>query len=223
MFAVLKTGGKQYKVRQNDVIIVEKLSAEIGDLLQFDKILMTGDKSVEVGNPLVDGAAVHAEVIDQAKSKKVVSFVKRRRKHSSQRKKGHRQRVTVLRIGNILTTGARSDGTRIEAGVSLFKPQSKGVKKLPSKAESVKDNISKSEAVKKSATKTETAKKSTPRVTKAEKLTTKPEKVNKPASAAKTTNTQAKKAKPARRSELTSDPGKVPTKKSSKTASKKSK
>ena len=119
MFAVLKTGGKQYKVSKDDVITVEKLSAETGDLLQLNTILMVGDRQTMVGTPTVEGAAVRAEVISQGKDKKVISFVKRRRKHSSKRTKGHRQNITVLRIKEILASGAKKDGTPIETGVTV--------------------------------------------------------------------------------------------------------
>jgi large subunit ribosomal protein L21 len=120
MFAVLKTGGKQYKVSKNDVLIVEKLSALEGDTVQFDEILMLGGENVEVGSPKISGAAVHAEVIEQKKDKKVISFVKRRRKHSSQRTKGHRQSITVLRIKDILKSGANTKGVSIETGSSVI-------------------------------------------------------------------------------------------------------
>ncbi|MBT8416422.1 MAG: 50S ribosomal protein L21, partial [Silicimonas sp.] len=88
MFAVLKTGGKQYRVQAGDVFRVEKLAADAGDKVQFNDILMVGST---VGTPIVDGAGVQAEVIDQIKGDKVIHFVKRRRKHGSKRTKGHRQ------------------------------------------------------------------------------------------------------------------------------------
>lgn len=109
MFAVLKTGGKQYKVTSGDVLRVEKLDAQAGDQVQFNEILMVGDT---VGTPLVDGAGVQAEVIDQIKGPKTINFVKRRRKHGSQRKKGHRQQLTLVRIGDILESGADKSGWR---------------------------------------------------------------------------------------------------------------
>ena len=109
MFAVLKTGGKQYKVATGDVLKVEKLAGEAGDEIQFNEILMVGDT---VGTPLVDGAGVKATVIDQIKGPKTINFVKRRRKHGSQRKKGHRQQLTVVRIGEILEKGAEKSGVR---------------------------------------------------------------------------------------------------------------
>ncbi len=107
MFAVLKTGGKQYKVASGDVLRVEKLAANAGDKIQFNEILMVGST---VGTPLVAGAGVQAEVIDQIKGEKTINFVKRRRKHGSQRKKGHRQQLTLVRIADILEKGADKSG-----------------------------------------------------------------------------------------------------------------
>ncbi|MFG5382048.1 50S ribosomal protein L21 [Yoonia sp. R2-816] len=107
MFAVLKTGGKQYKVTSGDVLRVEKLAAQAGDKIQFNEILMVGST---VGTPLVAGAGVQAEVIDQIKGEKTINFVKRRRKHGSQRKKGHRQQLTLVRIADILEKGADKSG-----------------------------------------------------------------------------------------------------------------
>ncbi|MFO8127700.1 50S ribosomal protein L21 [Yoonia sp.] len=107
MFAVLKTGGKQYKVASGDVLRVEKLAAKAGDKVQFNEILMVGST---VGTPTVDGAGVQAEVIDQIKGEKTINFVKRRRKHGSQRTKGHRQQLTLVRIAEILENGADKSG-----------------------------------------------------------------------------------------------------------------
>ena len=109
MFAVLKTGGKQYRVQAGDVLRVEKLAANAGDKVQFNEILMVG---ATVGAPLVAGAAVQAEVIDQIKADKVITFVKRRRKHSSQRTRGHRQQLTLLRVTEVLENGADKSGVK---------------------------------------------------------------------------------------------------------------
>jgi large subunit ribosomal protein L21 len=113
MFAVLKTGGKQYKVQSGDVLRVEKLAADAGEKIQFNEILMVG---AQVGTPTVDGAAVQAEVIEQIKGPKTINFVKRRRKHSSQRTKGHRQQLTLLRVTDILETGADASGVKAAVG-----------------------------------------------------------------------------------------------------------
>lgn len=113
MFAVLKTGGKQYKVQNGDVLRVEKLAAAAGERIQFNEILMVGST---IGAPVVEGAAVQAEVIDQIKGEKLIHYVKRRRKHSSQRKKGHRQQLTLLRITDILESGADATGVKAAVG-----------------------------------------------------------------------------------------------------------
>ena len=118
MFAVLKTGGKQYKVQAGDVLRVEKLAAIAGDKIQFNEILMLGGETVTVGAPLVAGAAVQAEVIDQIKGEKTIHFVKRRRKHSSQRTKGHRQHLTLVRVTEVLASGADKSGVMAATGTA---------------------------------------------------------------------------------------------------------
>ncbi|HHL42732.1 MAG TPA: 50S ribosomal protein L21 [Hellea balneolensis] len=101
MFAVIQTGGKQYKVAKDDIIIVEKLEAEEGKKVAFDTVLMCGSKDdVKVGAPTVKGASVNGEVIEQRKGKKVLVFKKKRR-HNYRRKKGHRQCETVVKITGI--------------------------------------------------------------------------------------------------------------------------
>ncbi|MBC6438082.1 MAG: 50S ribosomal protein L21 [Rhodobacteraceae bacterium] len=126
MFAVLKTGGKQYKVRPGDVLRVEKLAAAAGDTVQFNQVLMLGGSAPVLGAPVVDGAAVQAVVIDQIKGEKVIHFVKRRRKHSSKRTKGHRQKLTLLRITNILEDGAGTTDAKAAVGAG-----SGGLKQAP--------------------------------------------------------------------------------------------
>ena len=106
MFAVIKTGGKQYRVSSGDILRVEKLNAEPGDVIQFSDVLMIGGDKPKFGKPSIKGAGVHAEVIEQVKDKKILHFVRRRRKHSSKRTKGHRQNRTVVRITDILEKGA---------------------------------------------------------------------------------------------------------------------
>lgn len=115
MFAVLKTGGKQYRVKAGDVLRVEKLNAEKGETVQFNEILMVDST---IGAPLVAGAGVQAEVIDQIKADKVITFVKRRRKHSSQRTRGHRQQLTLLRVTEVLATGAEASGVKAAVGAN---------------------------------------------------------------------------------------------------------
>ena len=118
MFAVLKTGGKQYTVRAGDVLRVEKLAAIAGDKIQFNEILMVGGDTVTVGAPMVAGAAVQADVIDQIKGETTIHFVKRRRKHSSQRTKGHRQQWTLVRVTEVLASGAASTGVASATGTA---------------------------------------------------------------------------------------------------------
>ena len=115
MFAVLKTGGKQYKVQAGDVLRVEKLDAAAGDKIQFNDILMVG---TTVGAPMVAGAAVQAEVIDQIKGEKTISYHKRRRKHSSQRTRGHRQHLTLVRVTEVLANGADKSGVKAAVGTA---------------------------------------------------------------------------------------------------------
>jgi large subunit ribosomal protein L21 len=110
MFAVIKTGGKQYKVSRNDVITIEKLVAEPGDVVAFETVLALGGDNPVVGQPTVTGASVAGAVVEQARGPKVISFRKRRRQNSK-RKKGHRQDLTVVRITDIFTNGEKIDVT----------------------------------------------------------------------------------------------------------------
>ena len=101
MFAVVRTGGKQYKVEKNDVIKVEKLDGKAGDKVNLDEVLyIGGDKAVKLGEPLVKGASVQAEIVEQGRGPKIVVFKKKRRQNY-RRKKGHRQDLTVLKIKDI--------------------------------------------------------------------------------------------------------------------------
>ncbi|MEO5805046.1 MAG: 50S ribosomal protein L21 [Devosia sp.] len=102
-FAVIKTGGKQYKVAADDVLKIEKLDAEIGSIVTFDQVLMVGDL---VGAPLVEGALVAAELVETRKQKTVIIFKKNRR-HNYRRRNGHRQLLSTVRITEILTGGAK--------------------------------------------------------------------------------------------------------------------
>jgi large subunit ribosomal protein L21 len=106
MFAVIKTGGKQYKVASGDMLRVERIAASAGEKVQFNEVLMLGGDKPQVGAPLIEDAAVQAEVVDQIKGDKVINFVKRRRKHSSKRTKGHRQKLTLVKITEIMASGA---------------------------------------------------------------------------------------------------------------------
>ena len=103
MLAVMKTGGKQYKVTEGDELAVEKLEAEAGQSVRLDDVLMLigKDGAVTLGAPRVEGAAVEAEVVEQFRGPKTISFKRRRRKHSSARRKGHRQNLTRIRVTGI--------------------------------------------------------------------------------------------------------------------------
>ena len=100
MYAIIKTGGKQYKVSEGDVIKVEKIEAEAGDKIEFDQVLMVAGDDVKVGSPVVEGAKVQAEVLDQKKDKKIVIF-KFKAKKNYRKKKGHRQPYTLVKIEKI--------------------------------------------------------------------------------------------------------------------------
>ena len=106
MFAVIKTGGKQYRVAAEDVLKVDKVKGDPGEIVQFGEVLLVGGDEVKVGAPTVAGASVAAEVLEQGRGPKVIAFKKRRRKNS-RRKRGHRQEFTLVRVTEILTDGAK--------------------------------------------------------------------------------------------------------------------
>ena len=162
MFAVLKTGGKQYKVASGDTLRVEKLAADAGETVQFNDVLMLGGDKVTVGAPFVAGAAVQAEVLDQVKGDKVIHFVKRRRKHSSKRTKGHRQQLTLLRVTDILASGADKSGVKAAVGAGSVSTTEAAPKKAAKKAEPKKAEP------KKAAPKAEAKKAAPKKVAKAE-------------------------------------------------------
>lgn len=110
MFAVIKTGGKQYRVAPDQTLTVEKLAAESGETVTFDEVLMLGgEDGVTVGAPRVAGAGVRAEVVEQTKGPKLISFKKRRRTSGSQTRKGHRQHLTRVKIVEIRAPVGGSD------------------------------------------------------------------------------------------------------------------
>ena len=158
MFAVVKTGGKQYKVQSGDILRVERLAANAGDKVQFNQILMLGGEKTVVGAPLVVGAAVQADVIDQIKSEKTIKFVKRRRKHSSKRTRGHRQHLTLVRVTEILASGAEKSKVQEAIGAGSVDFQfSENVKKKKSTGSKTKLDKSVKETVKKEAKTTNAA------------------------------------------------------------------
>jgi len=101
MYAVIKTGGKQYRVAKGDKIFVEKLPGNVGDAVSFDQVLLVGGDTLKLGKPLVAGAKVEAKILDQDRGKKVIIFKFRRRKNYH-RKTGHRQPFTALEITNVV-------------------------------------------------------------------------------------------------------------------------
>jgi large subunit ribosomal protein L21 len=124
MYAVVKTGGKQYRVAKDDIIRIERLPGEAGDVVTLGEVLMMGDgASVKIGAPLIAGAAVAGEIVEQARADKIVVFKKRRRQNY-RRKQGHRQLLTVLRITDILTDGAKAK----PASKKAAKPETSDVK-----------------------------------------------------------------------------------------------
>ncbi|MET0537596.1 MAG: 50S ribosomal protein L21 [Xanthobacteraceae bacterium] len=110
MFAVIKTGGKQYRVAAQDVIKIDKIQGEPGEVVQFAEVLLLGGENVSLGAPTVQGASVAAEVVEQGRGPKIIAFKKRRRK-KSRRKRGHRQEFTVVRVTEILTDGSTPNRT----------------------------------------------------------------------------------------------------------------
>lgn len=104
MYAVIKTGGKQYRVAKDDVVTIERIAGDAGSTIEFSEVLLVGSGAdVKVGTPVVSGAKVTAELVEQTRGPKLIAFKKRRRKNS-RRKKGHRQDLSTVRITNI--TGA---------------------------------------------------------------------------------------------------------------------
>ena len=150
MFAVIRTGGKQYRVAPNDVIKVERLPGAAGEVIELAEVLMLGDgDKVTVGAPLVGGACVGASVIAQGQGDKVLVFKKKRR-HNYRRKNGHRQDLTVLRITEILTDGQKPSKQAAEAKAEA-KP--KKVKKAKTAAASEGEAKPKAKAAKPKAAK----------------------------------------------------------------------
>ena len=167
MFAVISTGGKQYRVAAEDVIKVEKVKGDPGEIVQFGEVLVVGGDDVTLGEPTIAGASVAAEVLEQGRGAKVIAFKKRRRKNS-RRKRGHRQEFTLLRVTEILTDGAKptvtarpkperkpkpavaasEDGDDAEESAA---PKAKAAKKKPAKAAAKKPAAKKADKPKSGA------------------------------------------------------------------------
>jgi len=168
MFAVVKTGGKQYKVAENDVIVVEKLVADAGATVELSDVLMLGEsgKSAKTASADVEKAAVFAEVIEQSRADKIVVFKKKRR-HNYRRKAGHRQDQTVLRITSISPSGSKP-----KAKAKAAPKKEVADKEAPKKAEAKKAPAKKA-APKKAAADKEAPKKAAPKKAAAKKTETK--------------------------------------------------
>ena len=126
MFAVIRTGGKQYRVAPNDIIEVEKIAGKPGEIIELSEVLLLGGDGPKTGSPTIAGALVAAEVVEQTRGDKVIVFKKKRRKNY-RRKKGHRQELTALRITEILTDGKKPSkaAPRPEPKKAEKKPQAK--------------------------------------------------------------------------------------------------
>ena len=165
MFAVIKTGGKQYRVMENDVLAVEKLAGEAGETVEFNDVLMIGEdgKAPTVGAPLIDKAAVFGEVVKQAKGEKVIIFKKRRRQNS-RRKNGHRQSITLVKITSISATGAKPKAAAKKAAPKADEGEKKpAAKKAAAKKAPAKKAAAKKAPAKKAAAKKTAAKKAAPK------------------------------------------------------------
>jgi len=158
MFAVIKTGGKQYKVAANDVLKVEKLTGEAGDTVTFDEVLMLGNGTdVTVGAPLVDGALVAAELVETRKQKTVIVFKKNRR-HNYRRRNGHRQLLSTVRITEILTGGKKPAATSKAAAKPAAKSEAAAeVSEAPAAKAPARKPAARKAIKKAAAPKTETA------------------------------------------------------------------
>jgi len=152
MFAVIKTGGKQYRVAANDLLKIEKLEAKVGEIVELSQVLAHGEgENVTFGAPFVDGATVTAEVVEQGKNRTVIAFKKRRRQNS-RRKIGHRQLLTTVRIAEILLGGAKP------AKKAAAKPEAKAEVAAEAKAEAApKEAKAKKEAAPKAEATAEAA------------------------------------------------------------------
>ena len=129
-FAIIETGGKQYKVSASKILEIEKLNAKVGDIVKFKNVLLLNDnKNTEIGNPSIEGATVEAKLLDNVKDRTVLVFHKRRRKHS-RKKNGHRQRHSKVQILKILAKGGKIiDEFKIVEKKKVVKEEKKVIKK----------------------------------------------------------------------------------------------
>ncbi|WP_340115995.1 50S ribosomal protein L21 [Pelagibius sp. 7325] len=170
MFAVIKTGGKQYKVAKDDVIVVEKLNGEAGEVVAFDSVLMVGEGAdTKAGAPFIEGVCVAGEVIEQTRGDKILVFKKKRRQNY-RRTAGHRQDLTVVRITDILTDGKKPEAKPKKAAEAKKSDEAEG--DAPKKA-SGKKAAKKPAAAKKAPAKKAPAKKAAAKKTTAKKAASK--------------------------------------------------
>ena len=129
-FAIIETGGKQYKVTASKILEIEKLNAKVGETIKFNNVLLLNDnKNTEIGSPSIEGATVEAKLLDNIKDRTILVFHKRRRKHS-RKKNGHRQRHSKIQITKILAKGGKIiDEAKIVEKKRATKLEKKGVKK----------------------------------------------------------------------------------------------
>ena len=157
MFAVIKTGGRQYRVVPDDVLEVGKIAGDVGTIVQLGEVLVVGGDTPVLGMPTVAGASVAAEVLDHKRGPKVIAFKKRRRKNS-RRKRGYRDEITVLRITEILTDNAKPTiGPRPKREKAVAAPAARATtrrrKKAPAKKAVAKKAVAKKAPAKKAAAK----------------------------------------------------------------------
>ena len=143
-FAIIETGGKQYKVSASKILEIEKLNAKVGETVKFKNVLLLNDdKITEIGSPSISGATVEAKLLDNVKDRTVLIFHKRRRKHS-RKKNGHRQRHSKIQITKILS----KDGKIIDEAKAVVAKKT-DLKKVPPKKTVVKESVTTKKAVKK--------------------------------------------------------------------------
>jgi large subunit ribosomal protein L21 len=159
MFAVIRTGGKQYRVAPNDIIEIERIAGKPGDIIELSEVLLLGGGDgapktggQKAGGPTISGALVAAEVLEQTRADKITVFKKKRRKNY-RRKKGHRQALTLLRITEILTDGNKPSKTKAErpAPKKVAKPETAAKPEAKAKAEKKKPAAKKAAPAKKAA------------------------------------------------------------------------
>ena len=164
MYAVVNSGGKQYKVRQGDVLRVEKLSGDVGSSVTFDRVLMFSDgENVSIGQPLLDGVSVEGRIVEQGKAKKIIVFKYKRRKRY-RRKNGHRQEFTAIQIDSIKAKGAKTaKGAEPKAEAKEPEAPEAAPKKAPAEKAEAKKAVTQKAAPKKETAQKAPAKKEAPK------------------------------------------------------------